>query len=187
MDRALALETAAPPLQLVTAAELEITPAMRPWVDRYRPHALPILATALTALRHRVLPPCLLVHGPADSGKSLLATALVQTCEAIWCLDCLANAYRYRANLRLDGIVLDGCAVFVIDAIELLSGAELQRFYERCLDNGTMLVLMSPSKHTPLAIGFPLPANTPVFRLSPEDGLVPEGSPMTLAVSASSC
>jgi chromosomal replication initiation ATPase DnaA len=150
---------------------------MQPWVDHYRQHALAVLARALAAVRHGALAPCLFIHGAAGSGKSLLATAMVRECEAVWCLDCVANAYRWRSTLRLGAIELAQCAVFVIDAIDLLGGAELQRFYGRCSANGTVLVLMSESRDAPQAIGFPLPATSTVFRLSREDGLTPDRSP----------
>ena len=174
-----AIDAQAPPLQLVTAAQLDITPEMQPGVDRFRPTALEILARALAAVRHGVLAPCIFIHGPAGSGKSLLATAMVRECEAVWCLDCVANAYRCRSNLGLGAIELAHCAVFVIDAIDLLGGAELQRFYGRCRANGTVLVLMSESRDAPQTIGFQLPATSTVFQLSRENGLTPQGLPIT--------
>jgi replication-associated recombination protein RarA len=175
----MAIETEAPPLQIVTAAQLDITPEMLPWLNRYRRYGLTVLARAMAISRCRDLAPCLSIYGPPGSGKSLLATALVRECEAVWCLDCVANAYRLRTNLRLSSVVLEHCAVFVIDEIDLLSGAELQRFYHRCSASGTVLVLMSQTKETPQNIGFPLPAGTTVFRLSREAGLVPVRSPFS--------
>ena len=187
MNSATVIDTVEPPLQIVTATQLEITPAMQPWVNRYRQYCLPVLARALAAARSRTLAPCLFIHGPAGSGKSLLAMALVQACETVWCLDCLANAYRCRTSLRLDSITLESCAVFVIDGIDLLSGAELERFYVRCIANRTVLVLMSPSKDTPRAIGFQLPASATVYRLSREDGLVPGNLPIASVCNELSC
>lgn len=177
MTHVLALESEPPPLQLVTAAQLDITPAMWPWLERYRRDGLTVLGKALAAVHARSVAPCIFIYGPAGSGKSLLATVLVKESEAVWCLDCVANAYRLRANLCLDTIALADCGLFVIDDIDLLSGAELQRFYQRCLANNTTLVLMSQAKETPETIGFSLPAHATVFRLCREEGLVPTCPP----------
>ena len=162
------LHAQSPTLTVITANNLDVSAEMLPWIDLYRRYCLPILCKTLVEIRARSRPPCLFVHGPSASGKTLLARTMVYESPGVACLDCAASAYQCQANLDLTSLNVKRLGVFVIDEIDYLNGTELVAFYRRCTEQGVVLALMSQNLAAPHCIGFALPAKAARFRLGGE-------------------